>query len=489
MSRTARFLIAFSLAAGVALPAAAQRRPDPREEPNTLRTRLGNLVGRPGGLRSQEVAARAVATSFDLRQKQEELLAAAAAVDQALVGYFPRLNLLGRYTRLSEVDSAPLGNVVLAGTAGPVKPTTPMQAVPLSFPIPLNQWTFQASLQVPLLDYVLRIPGVAHAAAAQREAARWSARATQRQIATDAQVLYYQWARARLQVAVAEQALVQARGHLDSAHHAFDAGSANKADVMRVEAQVASTELFLTRARNLEAVLAEQLHTAMHDEHAANYEIGEDVRAEIAVQPLPALDALVDEAWKGRAEPRVLAESGRAQAAQARAARAGYLPHVDAFGDAGYVNPNPRVIPQRDRFDAIWDVGLQLTYSPNEIAAAHYAARNADARSRAISAQEGGLRDRVRVEVMQTMESLREAEFAVQSTGRGLDAAEESYRVRRDLYGVGRSTSIELTDAETDLTQARLNAIGARIDQRIARIRLMHAIGRDAANDTDAEKN
>jgi outer membrane protein len=481
MSRTATFLMAFSLAAGVALPAAAEKRAS--EESTTLRTRLGNLVGRPGGLQAEDVATRAVATSFDLRQKQEEVMAAAASVDQALVGYFPRLNLLGRYTGLSGVDSPVLGNVVVAAAPGPVTATTPTQAVPLSFPIPLNQWTFQASLQVPLLDYVLRIPGVAHAAAAQRDAARWSERATRRQIASDAQVLYYQWARARLQVAVAEQALVQARGHLDSAHHAFDAGAANKADVMRVEAQVASAELFVTRARNLEAVLAEQLRTAMHDGNSAGYEIGEDVRADLAAQALPPLEALVDEAWRGRAEPRVLAESGRAQAAQASAARGGYLPHVDAVGDVGYVNPNPRSFPQRDRFDTIWDVGLQLTYSPNEIAASHYAARSADAKTRAISAQEGSLRDRLRVEVMQAMEALREAEFAVQSTGRGLDAAEESYRVRRDLYGVGRSTSIELTDAETDLTQARLNAIGARIDQRVARIRLMHALGRDADRD------
>ena len=55
--------------------------------------------------------------------------------------------------------------------------------------------------------------------------------------------------------------------------------------------------------------------------------------------------------------------------------------------------------------------------------------------------------------------------------------------MRRDLYANGRATSIELTDAETDLTQARLNAVGARIDQRVARVRLVHALGRDAGDD------
>jgi outer membrane protein TolC len=480
MSRTATFLVIFFVGAGVA---SARE----RDEQPTLRTRLGNMVARPGGLRAADVASRAAATSYDLRQKREELLAAAAQVDQALVGWFPRLGLLGRYARLSSIDAPVLGNVILTEKPGQV-PVVPSPAggsvvaglaVPLQFPVLLNQTTFQASLQVPLIDYVLRNPEISHAATHQREAARWSERAAQLQIASDARVLYYQWARARLQTVVAEQALVQARGHLDSAHHAFDAGAANKADVMRVEAQVASTELFLTRARNLEAVLAEQLRTAMHDEGANGYEIGEDLRTDLPSQALPQLEALVDEAWRGRAEVRVLDEGQKAQASQASAARAGYLPHVDAFGDVTSANPNPRFIPQRDQFDTTWDVGLQLTYSPNEIASSHFAAKAASAKARALAAQQGALHDRLRVEVMQALEGLREAEFAVQSTARGLDAAEESYRVRRDLYAVGRATSIELTDAETDLTQARLNAVGARIEQRVARIHLLHAIGRD----------
>jgi outer membrane protein TolC len=74
---------------------------------------------------------------------------------------------------------------------------------------------------------------------------------------------------------------------------------------------------------------------------------------------------------------------------------------------------------------------------------------------------------------------VREADSTVVSAARGLDAAEESYRVRGELFTVGRSTSVELTDAETELTQARLNAIGARIDQRASRMQLLHALGRD----------
>ena len=57
--------------------------------------------------------------------------------------------------------------------------------------------------------------------------------------------------------------------------------------------------------------------------------------------------------------------------------------------------------------------------------------------------------------------------------------------MQRELFNNGRGTSTTLTDAESDLTRARLTLLNARADARIARIRLDHALGRDvhAAND------
>ena len=79
----------------------------------------------------------------------------------------------------------------------------------------------------------------------------------------------------------------------------------------------------------------------------------------------------------------------------------------------------------------------------------------------------------------QARQSLLEAEAAIASASRGLAAAEESYRVRRALFQNGRATSVELTDAETERSRAQLEAIGTRIDQRIATARLRHALGRN----------
>jgi outer membrane protein TolC len=66
----------------------------------------------------------------------------------------------------------------------------------------------------------------------------------------------------------------------------------------------------------------------------------------------------------------------------------------------------------------------------------------------------------------------------VETTRVAHTAAEEAYRVRKEMYRVGKATSVELSDAEANLFRAKLAAVSARIDQRIARTRLDHAVGR-----------
>jgi outer membrane protein TolC len=418
---------------------------------------LQRLVGRAGGLSSDEVAARALATSPDLRRHQEEIAEAKAELDRSLIAMLPRFNASAQYTRLSSIGSQSLGGLVI--------------------PEVLNQTVLEPSVTVPILDYAMRLPQTYKAARLQHASTSLNEKAARLQAGSDARVAYYEWARARLQRAVAEQSVAQARQHRKSVGDLFEVGNASRADVMRIEAQVASNELFLARAHRLEAVLEDQLRTLMHDGSGRPYEIGEDLR--------PALPAGADsglaQAWSNRLDLRALGEAAEAARARSSAAFSAVLPHLSAFAKLTQANPNSRYFPSRDQFDTTWAAGLQLSWSPNDVADGRAAAREADARAAQTEAQRDSLRDAIRGQVEDAYQSLRAAESALASTSRGLLAAEESHRVRRELFLQGRATSVELTDAETELTQARLDAIGARIDHREARVRLDHATGRDAA--------
>jgi outer membrane protein TolC len=220
----------------------------------------------------------------------------------------------------------------------------------------------------------------------------------------------------------------------------------------------------------------------MHDDSGRAYEIGESLSAG---EPAPAAGeaALVNEALARRLELRVFGAQERAAHQQASAVRAAGLPRLDAVGTATYARPNQRVFPMKDEFRGTWDASLVLSWAPTDLFATEAGHRQYEARAQAAAAEGQVVADAIRVEVAQLLQAAREAETAIASATRGLASAEESYRVRRLLFQNGRATSVELTDAETELLRARLAAVSARVDRKVAQVRLEHAVGRDVANE------
>jgi outer membrane protein TolC len=442
-------------------------------------------------LTADEVARRALGTNADLRTREAERLAAEAGARQALAEYLPRLSGVARYTRLSSVEAPALGNVLLAPNLAPgaVPAGTGTDAfvvTPFSFPVFRNQWLAQATLQLPLSDYLTRIPET-HAAASQNvRAAELTARATRRKVSALARLAFYQWGRARLQSDVALQAVTQARSHLSEVTRFKEVGAASEADILRVTSQLAAAELLLTRTQSLRDLNEQQVRTWIQDHSSKPLEIGEDLSAlpsEAAPASAPDLQSLWEEARARRLERQALDASAGSLHGRARVARAAGLPHLVAVGNLTSSNPNPRVVPQQDKLATTWDASLQLVWTPTDLLATEAARAEAEARAQALEGARDALDDALRIEVAEAALALTEARTAVTTAARGLAAAEESYRVRHLLFQNGRATNVEQSDAETDLTRARFEVVNATIDVRTAAVRFAHALGRDDSAD------
>jgi outer membrane protein len=480
------------LSASVAATARAQQPPPvptaTDATPLPVPTEL--LQVHPGGITADQVGARAAATSWNAKASEETLRGAAARVDEAWAAFLPRLTGLGKYTRLSGFNP-PVISFVPPGASLPVTDINPPPgrvigradlsplAVPITFPIVLDNWLLQASLTVPISDYFLRLDQNYTAATRSQDAAHWDIVAARAGSSTSGQVAYYTWLRARGAVVVAVQALNDQRTHLRDARNQFTVGNASKADVLRAETAAASAELALERAKNLSDLSEKQLRVAIHARDDEATLPGEDLEAPVA--PLQGnLKQLTLEALSGRAEVKSADANAAAARAQAAAARAGRYPSLSAFADAIEANPNPRFFPAKKEWNPTWDLGAQLTWSPNDVLLAGGSAADAESRVGAIEANKNNVRDGIEIEVTQGWQGVREADFAIDASTRELASAQEAYRVARELFNNGRGTSTTLTDAETDLTRARLDLLNAKADVRIARIRLAHALGRDA---------
>jgi outer membrane protein TolC len=454
------------------------------------------LVPVPGGLTADQVAARALANSATVEARLAELDVARAKVDQTTVQFFPRLTLTASYTRLSEVSAA-FGSGALVGAQNPG--TLAVGACPgggagqcvldsrgqsvgaaaVAIVMPQDNWALTAKLSVPLSDYVLRLSDAASASAASVHASELQAQAEKLSVQTSARAVYYDWLRARARVVIAEKSLERTRSRLSEATTAYELGTITKADLLRLEALVASTEQMLLETRSFSESTQRQLALIMADPDGAEYTVGEDVSA-----PRPevsgTLAELTQHALINRIELKAMNEVRRSLRHASSAASAGAWPRLDAFGEATYANPNQRYFPPASDWNPSWTVGAALTFGLSDAFTSAASARELDASGRAGAAQQRALEDGIRQEIMMYYLSRARAKGALEASRRGLVASEEGYRVATDLYQLGRSTTSDVIDAETDLLGARLAELNARIEIRILDARLRHAAGLDA---------
>jgi outer membrane protein TolC len=292
-------------------------------------------------------------------------------------------------------------------------------------------------------------------------------------------IAYYTWLNARGSVVVAVQALNDQKTHVRDARNQFAAGSASKADELRAETAMASAELALERAKNLADLSEKQLRVAMHAGEGETLLPGENLDS--PVPPLQGnLKQMTLEALASRPEVHSADANAAAAHEQASAARAQRWPVLSAFGDGILGNPNPRYIPPTNVWNTTWDVGAQVTWSPNDVLTANGNVRDIESRLAAIESNKNTTRDNIEIEVTQMVQAVHEADFSIDTSTRELTSAQEAYRVQRELFNNGRGTSTTLADAESDLTRARLDLLNAKVAARTARIRLEHALGRDA---------
>ncbi len=482
--------ILISAVAGLALLPSALLAAEPAAPiaQTSLEARLAKLF-RSEGLTASEAAMQAMRTSRDVMAKDAARNGAQASLDSARFAYIPRVVGSASYTRLSDIDPPALGLgdngrfVVTTGPTGPLGDRQLFTAPDFKFPVFLDNGALRAGIVIPISDYVWRSAQQVAATAHQRDAAAWDVQAARLKAAADARVSYYQWVRGRGQKVVADQSLEQSKSRAEDIIHAFEAGSSSRADVLRGDSLVEGARLLVARAGNASQLGEEGLIIAMHAEPGVSLEVGENIFRDLA--PAAAIDdfeALVTEAAGQRVELKVLGESVEALVSQRKALWANAVPRLDATGNALYANPNPRYIPGVAGWRATWDVGAALTWSPTDLPAAVAGVSAADARVRQNEAQKLAVLDALRIEVRQSWLAVKESEVALSSTGKALLSAEEAYRVRQELFRNGRATVVEVIDSETELTRARFEAINARIDARIARVRLEHATGRDVVS-------
>lgn len=447
-------------AAPTSAPSAPPESPTGRALPDKPHSSLEGLEPQAGGLTSEGVARRALAVSSTVKEKLAQVEAANEKINQTTFQFFPRATFTASYTRTSPINLA-------------------FGAITFSFPV--DNYLLDGRLTIPLSDYLLRVADATAAASSSHEAARLSADAAKAKVISDSRALYFNWLRAQAQSVISKNAVERTRARLEDARASFAAGQISKADLMRLEAQVANTELVAQRADSMVSLTTGQLAIVMLDPNPA-YRIGEAIPPSTDVpEAHEDVKALIQEGLARRLEVHAVDESIKALDKGATATRRAALPRVEAFGDATYANPNPKYFPPGPEWHWTWAAGVQATWTIGDAFVNAAAARELDANVKATQAQRVTLRAGIANEVLTAYLDMTRAQAAFETQKTALAAAEEGYRVTTDLFRAGRATSTDLVLSEGELLEAKIGDVNARIDLTIATIALRHATARDLA--------
>lgn len=466
MTRTPYVLVLLAAGTAAAQPAPAPQPAaqivKPADEEAAFTKELDSMFVQ-GGLTSEQAAARAPQASPTVAEKVQELAAAAANLQSAKLLEVPHVGGTASYTRLSFIPPVNLG---FGG---------------MNFQIPFlqNQYVLQAQIQVPVLDYFVRFPKVIDSARYSHDAAQVNELNSQVGASQDARLAYYEWVRARLNVVIARRQLAQVQATLAQEQALADVQRVSRADLLRIESQAASTQQALDVLTNVVVLREEQLRLLIGASETEKLEMGEDVRKDISAPQIAQLDDLVKHATQRRLDLKSLDLNIQAKDAQKDQELANQLPHLSAFANFDYDRPNQRVFPQADKFKFTWLAGVQLTWFLNDYLQSRTAVDRITAETQELVADRDNLVRATRLEVLTAQQSVQVAILALQTSQTALVAAEEGYRVRRELLNAERATAVELVDAQTTLTQARVASINARIDLRVALAQLAHALGDD----------
>ena len=441
-------------------------------------------------LDAHEVVRLAVEHSPRVEITRMSIAAAEAGVRRATAALIPRLDLTARY---AHIDGFPDGRIGAADPAAidaartiAMSVTDPAartlflgtieaQAAGSTIRIPRDQFGFAARLTVPLSDILFAVLPALHGAEARVRAEELRADGAQRDVELSALEAYYRYAEARGVQAVATEARDRVAERLAMVSALLEGGVLTPPDRIAVEAALAHANETVARADGAVALSRVALALA----------IGDSSREPLAIDsalvslggPEGSIEELERRALDERPELLALTEAIRAQREGRTATEAGGYPHLGVYVGGDISNPSARIIPPRDEFIPVWEVGAVLTWAPNDLATAIFAAEEIDAQIARAEAERLLIEDAVRLELRQAFETRGSARIAVSSAEESLRSAEAAYEARRAQLGAGETVLDELESADLRVTEARLSLLRSQLELVVAEARLRHAVG------------
>lgn len=405
-----------------------------------------------------------------------------AKVDQTLMMFFPSATLSGGWAHL---DSVPYVETEF-DVSGMLPPDLLDLMETLGYDIEFEPQTMQLEMgrqdnfQFQLQAEQILFAGTGlhrqrQMAVAQLRSSQEEARAVRHDAAYQAEKMFWQVALAREAVAVTSEAIETAETHVGLLESFVEVGFASQADLMSAKVQLASLRLSALQARQSAELAENAFRMIVHVPQ------GEAVELDLDGGSMPvALSTdsvqITEVARAQRPEMRMLDQQYTSARHGSHAALSQWLPALALRGNAYLKNPD-RALEPNWYWSADITVGLQWKLWDRGMALSQH--RQAKAGMRQIEAYRRQLRDGIKLEIDQATSACRDAEEQMFVAGEAVDLAKESLRLQEVSFREGVARNVDVLEAQTQLSKARLDALSAETNYRISEAGLRKAAGLD----------
>ena len=400
--------------------------------------------GRADALTLEEAMRLALANNREILVAEEKIKEAKQRIKEAKAGYFPRVDLSGTYTRLSETPY--YGNIEMGK---------------------VDSYLSKLSFSQPLYTGG-RLSYANKGASLYYQKPQEDLKNTQNKIAFEVKKAFYAVLLAQENVEVTEKALAQAKRHLAVVEDFFRVGVVSKFDLLRTRVEAANLKPDLIQARNNLRLSEESLANLLSLPSASL-----KLEGELSFQPLKTtLEEAIDKALKKRSDLKSLKLQKEMSEVALQLAEVQNKPTLTLVGNYQYQNPSGG----EDEWGEEWNLNLVVSIPIFDGWAnrARVAQRRSQVKQIDLSLR--GLEAGIDLEVKKAFWDVEASEERIYAQEKNIEQAEEALSIAETQYRNGLITNLEVLDVQLVLTRVRVSYLKALYDYNIAKAELEKAM-------------
>lgn len=301
-------------------------------------------------------------------------------------------------------------------------------------------------------------------------------RNTEISLTAQVQSSFLSYLQARENVRSATDSLTRLRDQLKITQAFYNVGLRPRLDVLQAEVDVSKAENLLIQAENIRDTAQALLNTLLGMSATAQPEYVGELRRVPFSRPL---EACLEVAYRNRPDLYIARKAVEISEKDRTIVQSDYYPQLEAYYN---VSATGNTIDMQRAGDYSsrsrnWEVGAKATWNIFSWGTTYFADQQAGFIVTRMRHEETSLKLAAGYDVKSKLLALQEAEKRIGVAQKGLEQAQEAYKVALARYQAQVGTNFDVLDASANLTAAEAALTGARADYLTALSSLYAAMG------------